>query len=471
MLDFGRRQVLKTGFGLGSIALAGLQSNAFASNTQQNADFKKILPKAKRVIYMFMAGGPSHIDTFDFHPAMRKFHGKELPASIRNGQRVTGMTSGQKSFPCVAPMHGFQKHGEMQTWVSDLLPHTAKMVDKLTFIKTMNTEAVNHDPAITYINTGTQIVGKPSLGAWLSYGLGSENENLPSYVTMISKGIGNGQALYSRLWGSGILPSKHQGVKLQSGKEAVLFLDNPKGITRASRRDLLNVLSKINNKHSQQVRDPEIAARTAQYELAYRMQTEVPDTLDFSKESKSTLDLYGPDVMKPGTFANNCLKARKLSENGVRFVQLFHRHWDHHGNLPKSMPGQCGLIDQPSMGLLKDLENRGMLEDTLVIWGGEFGRSIYSQGKLTNTNHGRDHHGRCFTYWMAGGGVKQGFEYGKTDDYAYNIVENPVHISDFNATVLHLLGIDHEKFSVKDQGLDWRITGVEERKVIHDIIA
>jgi hypothetical protein len=471
MIEQNRRDVLKSGFGLGAIALAGMQNNAFGSSSGFTHDFKLAKAKAKRVIYLFMAGGPSHIDTFDFHPEMRKLHGKELPASIRNGQRITGMTSGQSSFPCVAPMHGFQKHGDLQTWVSDLLPHTAKMVDKLTFIKTMNTEAVNHDPAITFINTGNQIVGHPSLGSWLSYGIGSENENLPSYVTMISRGIGNGQALYSRLWGSGSLPSKHQGVKLRSGKEAVLYLDNPPGITRDSRRDLLDTLGSINKMHHNKIRDPEIEARISQYEMAYRMQTEVPDTLDMSKESKATLDLYGPDVLKPGSFANNCLKARKLSEKGVRFVQLFHRHWDHHNNLPKHMPGQCGLIDQPSMGLLKDLESRGLLEDTLVIWGGEFGRTIYSQGKLTKDNHGRDHHGRCFTYWMAGGGVKQGYEHGKTDAFSYNILEKPVHINDFNATVLHLLGIDHEKFSVKHQGLDLRLTGVEKRKVIHDIIA
>ena len=471
MIEQNRRDVLKTGFGLGAIALAGLNNNLFGSSSGFQHDFRLPKVRAKRVIYLFMAGGPSHIDTFDYHPEMRKLHGTELPDSIRNGQRLTGMTSGQKSFPCVAPMHEFKKHGDMQTWVSEYLPHTAKMVDKLAIIKTMNTEAVNHDPAITYINTGTQIVGNPSLGAWLSYGIGSENDNLPSYVTMISRGIGNGQALYSRLWGSGMLPSKHQGVKLRSGKEAVLYLDNPAGITRDSRRDLLDTLGTINRKHHQQVRDPEIEARISQYEMAYRMQTEVPDTLDLSKESKATLDLYGPDVKKPGTFANNCIKARKLSEKGVRFIQLFHRHWDHHGNLPKSMPGQCKLIDQPSMGLIKDLESRGLLEDTLVIWGGEFGRTIYSQGKLTKDNHGRDHHGRCFTYWMCGGGVKEGIEYGKTDAFSYNILEKPVHINDFNATVLHLLGIDHEKFSIKHQGLDLRITGVEHRKVIKDIIA
>ena len=472
-LRMDRRQALKSGLGLGAMALGGLQNNLFASaDGGIGHDFRTKVPaKAKRVIYLFMSGGPSHMDSFDFHPEMRKLHGTELPDSVRNGQRITGMTSGQKSFPCVAPMHDFKRHGQMGTWVCEHLPHTAKMVDKLTIVKSMHTEAVNHDPAITYINTGSQIVGHPSLGAWLSYGIGSENHNLPSYITMISKGVGNPQALYSRLWGSGMLPSKHAGVKFRSGSEAVLYLDNPKGVSRRSRRDLLDVLGGFNKSHHEKIRDPEIDARIAQYEMAYRMQTEVPDTLDLSKESKATLDLYGPDVMKPGSFANNCIKARKLSENGVRFIQLFHRNWDHHSNLPKSFKGQCNLIDQPSMGLLKDLESRGLLEDTLVVWGGEFGRTIYSQGQLTKNNHGRDHHGRCFTYWMAGGGVKQGFEYGKTDEYAYNIVENPVHINDFNATVLHLLGIDHEKFSIKHQGLDMRLTGVEPRKVIHDIIA
>ncbi|MCH2207452.1 MAG: DUF1501 domain-containing protein [Lentisphaerales bacterium] len=467
-----RRSVLKSGIGLGSIALAGMMGNeAQAAGKPNPKDYMTIKPKAKRVIYLFMAGGPSHMDTFDYHPEMRKLNGTELPDSIRNGQRLTGMTSGQKSFPVVAPMHGFKKHGEMQTWVSDLMPHTAKMVDDLTIIKSMNTEAVNHDPAITYINTGSQIVGHPSLGSWLSYGMGSENKDLPSYVTMISTGNGQTQALYSRLWASGPLSAEHAGVKFRSGNNAVLYLENPKGITRDNRRKMLDVLGDVNRNHYAKVRDPEIEARIAQYEMAYRMQASVPDTLNLANEPKHVLDMYGPDVMKPNTFANNCIRARKMAESGVRFIQVFHRAWDHHGNLPKGMRSQCKMTDQPCYALIQDLKQRGLLEDTLVVWGGEFGRTIYSQGKVTKDNHGRDHHGRCFTYWMAGGGVKKGFEYGKTDEYAYNILENPVHILDMSATILHLLGIDHERLSIKHQGLDLRMTGVEPRKVIKDIIA
>ena len=467
-----RRSVLRGGIGLGSMALAGMMgSDAQAAGKPNPKDYMTIKPKAKRVIYLFMAGGPSHIDTFDYHPEMRKLHGTELPDSVRNGQRLTGMTSGQKSFPCVAPMHGFKKHGEMQTWVSDLMPHTAKMVDDLTIIKSMNTEAVNHDPAITYINTGSQIVGHPSLGSWLSYGMGSENKDLPSYVTMISTGAGQTQALYSRLWGSGALSAEHAGVKFRSGKNAVLYLENPKGITRGNRRKMLDVLGDVNRSHYQNVRDPEIEARISQYEMAYRMQSSVPDTLDLDNEPQHVLDMYGPDVLKPNTFANNCIRARKMAESGVRYIQLFHRAWDHHGNLPKGMRSQCKMTDQPCYALIQDLKQRGLLEDTLVVWGGEFGRTIYSQGTLTKDNHGRDHHGRAFTYWMAGGGVKKGFEYGKTDEYSYNILENPVHIVDLSATIMHLLGIDHERLSIKHQGLDLRMTGVEPRKVIKDIIA
>ena len=473
-MQMNRRSALKAGVGLGSIALAGMmgnEANASVKGGPNPADYMTIKPKAKRVIYLFMAGGPSHIDLFDFHPEMRKLHGTELPDSIRNGQRLTGMTSGQKSFPCVAPMFDFKRYGDSGTYISELLPWTAKMANDLTVIKTMHTEAVNHDPAITYINTGSQIVGHPSLGSWLSYGLGSENADLPSYSVMISTGKGQTQALYSRLWGSGPLPSKHQGVKFRSGKQAVLYLENPKGITRDNRRKMLDVLKDVNKSHYNQVRDPEIEARIAQYEMAYRMQASVPDTLDLSKESKETLDLYGPDVLKPNTFANNCIRARKMSEAGVRYIQLFHRAWDQHSNLPRDIRGQAQKTDQPAYGLIQDLKQRGLLEDTLVIWGGEFGRTIYSQGKLTKDNHGRDHHGRCFTYWMAGGGVKGGYEYGKTDEYAYNIVEKPVHIVDLSATIMHLLGIDHKRLSIKHQGLDLRMTGVEPRKVIKDIIA
>ena len=473
-MKMNRRSAMKAGVGLGSIALAGMMGNSAQASVKGGpnpADYMTIKPKAKRVIYLFMAGGPSTIDLFDFHPEMRKIHGTELPDSIRNGQRLTGMTSGQKSFPCVAPMFDFKKYGDSGTYISELLPWTAKMANDITLIKSMNTEAVNHDPAITYINTGSQIVGHPSLGSWLSYGLGSENADLPSYAVMLSAGKGQTQALFSRLWGSGPLPSKHQGVKFRSGKQAVLYLENPKGITRDNRRKMLDVLRDVNKSHYDQVRDPEIEGRIAQYEMAYRMQASVPDTLDLSKESKETLALYGPDVMTPNTFANNCIRARKMSEAGVRYIQLFHRAWDQHSNLPRDIRGQAQKTDQPAYGLIQDLKQRGLLEDTLVVWGGEFGRTIYSQGKLTKDNHGRDHHGRAFTYWMAGGGVKGGYEYGKTDEYGYNIVENPVHIVDLSATIMHLLGIDHERLSIKHQGLDLRMTGVEPRKIIKDIIA
>lgn len=461
-----------SGLALGSIAMNQLMSrDAHASEATGQPLGLHFAPRAKRVIYLFMAGGPSQIDTFDYHPKMRELHGSELPDSIRRGQRLTGMTSKQKTFPCVAPMFKFKKHGQLGTWVSELLPHTAGIVDDLTIIKTMNTEAVNHDPAITFINTGTQIVGKPSLGAWLNYGLGNANDNLPSYIVMLSQGISkNTQALYSRLWGSGFLPSEHQGVKLRSGRQAILYLKDASGIDKSSRRSMLDTLAKVNQHHYDQIGDPEINARISQYEMAYRMQAAIPDVLNLTNEPKHILDLYGPDATKPNTFANNCLRARRLSESGVRFIQLFHRAWDQHSNLPRDIRRQCKLTDQPAAALVKDLKQRGMLDDTLVIWGGEFGRTIYSQGKLTKDNHGRDHHGRCFTYWMAGGGVKKGFEYGLTDDYSYNILENPVHILDFNATVLNLLGINHKHLTFKFQGLDQRLTGVEKRKVIRDIM-
>ena len=430
-----------------------------------------MFPKAKRAIYLFFSGGPSHIDTYDYKPSLRKIHGMELPNSIRNGQRLTGMTSGQSSFPCVAPMFDFQQHGQHGTWVSELLPHTASIVDDITIIKTMNTEAINHDPAITFINSGVQQPGKPSMGAWLSYGLGSETENMPAYMVMISRGRGQLQALYDRLWGSGFLPSRHQGVKLRSAGEPVLYLNNPPGVNRDMRRSMLDCLRGLNQESFNTFSDPETQTRIAQYEMAYRMQMEVPDLMDLSKESKSTLDLYGPGVEKPGSFARNCLLARRMAEKGVRFMQLFHRGWDQHGDLPRRLRWQCEDIDQACAGLIKDLKQRGLFDETLVICGGEFGRTIYSQGNLSETSHGRDHHGRCFTTWLAGGGIKRGFEYGKTDDFCYNIVENPVHIRDMNATILHQLGIDHNKLTFKYQGLDQRLTGVEEAHVVKDILA
>ena len=434
--------------------------------------FPNHAPKAKNVIYLFFSGGPSHIDMFDFKPAVRKIHGIELPDSVRGGQRITGMTSGQKSFPCVAPMFEFKKHGQAGVYVSELLPHTASVIDDIALIKTVNTEAINHDPAITYIATGTQQPGHPCLGSWLDYGLGSENQNMPAYVVMISKGRGQSQALYARLWGSGFLPSKFQGVNFRSSGDPVLYLPNPPGIDRANRRNILNTLNQLNEENYEEFGDPETQTRIAQYEMAFRMQAEVPEIMDASGESNETLDLYGKAVRKPGSFAANCLRARRMVERGVRFVQLFHRGWDQHGDLPNKIRMQCEDIDQPCAGLLTDLKRRGLLEDTLVVCGGEFGRTIYSQGKLTETNHGRDHHGRCFATWLAGGGVKGGVEYGETDDFCYNIVRDPVHIRDLNATILHQLGIDHTKLTYRHQGLDHRLTGVvEESKIIDGILA
>ena len=382
------------------------------------------------------------------------------------------MTSGQKSFPCVAPMFNFQRVGERGTWMNtDILPHTASIADDITIIRTMNTEAINHDPAITYINTGTQQLGRPSFGSWLSYGLGSPNKDLPAYVVMISVGAKPGQALYARLWSAGFLPSKHQGVQFRSGKDAVLYLSDPPGIDRGLRRKMLDGLSKLNQEKFEATGDPEIRARVAQYEMAFRMQASVPDLMEMKDEKESTFEAYGPDSKKKGSFAANCMLARRMAERGVPFIQLFHRGWDQHNNLPKDIRRNALSVDQPAAALIKDLKQRGMLEDTVVIFGGEFGRTIYSQGKLTDTNHGRDHHGRCFSTWVAGGGFKAGFDYGETDTHCYNIVRDPVHINDLNATILHNLGIDHERFTVKYQGLDWRLTGVDGAHVVKPLLA
>ena len=469
-----RRTLLGGGArGLGAMALASLvgrDANALP-NLSGTGEVPHFAPRAKRVIYLFMAGGPSHIDLFDYKPELRDIHGQELPESIRQGQRLTTMTSGQTSFPCVAPMFDFQRHGQHGTWVSELLPNVAGIVDDITIVKSMHTEAINHDPAITFINTGVQQPGKPSLGAWLSYGLGSMNRDLPDYVVMISRGGGNLQALYARLWSAGFLPSRHQGVKFRSSGDPVLYLSNPPGIDASTRRRMLDGIARINEAKYGETQDPEIHDRIAQYEMAYRMQTSVPDLMDLADEPDSTFELYGEDARKPGTFAANCLLARRLAERDVRFVQLFHRGWDGHNNLPREIRGQCKDVDRASAALVHDLKRRGLLEDTLVIWGGEFGRTIYSQGTLTETNHGRDHHGRCFTIWMAGAGVKAGFEYGKTDSHCYNIVEDPVHIRDLNATILHQLGIEHERFVYPYLGLDQKLTGVEEAHVVHDILA
>tara|TARA_R110002096_G_scaffold92332_7_gene208767 strand:- start:1885 stop:3327 length:1443 start_codon:yes stop_codon:yes gene_type:complete len=456
---------------LGGAALGSLLPNMGMAAGGGGLSVPHFPPKAKRVIYLFMAGGPSHIDLFDYKPAMRDLHGTELPDSIRNGQRITGMTSGQSSFPCVAPMFNFEQVGERGTWMNtDLLPHTAGIADKISIIRSMNTEAINHDPAITYINTGTQQFGHPSMGSWLAYGLGSLSEELPAYVTMISVGSKPGQALYARLWGSGFLPSRYQGVQFRSGNDPVLYLKDPEGMDRDLRRKMLDGLASLNEQRFQKVRDPEIESRISQYEMAFRMQSSVPELMDSDDEPEHIFDLYGPQSKEKGSFAANCILARRMAEKGVRFVQLFHRGWDQHKNLPRDLAKNCESVDQPAAALVKDLEERGMLEDTMVVFGGEFGRTIYSQGELSEDNHGRDHHGRCFSSWVAGGGFKGGVDYGETDDFAYNIVKDPVHINDFNATVLHNLGIDHERFSVKHQGLDSRLTGVEHRKVIKDIL-
>ncbi len=472
-----RRQLLANGNkALGGAALASLMGQTIFAAAAPATRVGKIptaphfAPRAKRVIYLFMAGGPSHIDTFDHHPKIREYHGQELPASIRMGQRITGMTSGQSSFPIVAPMFTFQRYGQHGTWVSDALPHTAGIVDDICIVKSVHTEAINHDPAITYINTGVQQPGKPAMGAWVSYGLGSPNQDLPAYIVMISRGPGGKQALYERLWGPGFLPSRHQGVKLRSGADPVLYLQNPAGVDRQMRRRMLDGIAEINSQHYKDFADPETQTRIAQYEMAFRMQASVPELIDLSDESEAIFDLYGPDSNKPGTFAHNAIIARRLAQRGVPFIQLFHRGWDQHGNLPKDLRGQCQGIDQPAAALVKDLKQRGMLDETLVVWGGEFGRTIYSQGQLTKDNHGRDHHGRCFTVWMAGGGVKPGLEFGKTDDHSYNIVDNPVHIRDLNATILRTLGIDHNRLTFKFQGLEQRLTGVEPTRVVDEIL-
>ncbi len=466
-----RRQLFgRTAVGVGTVALASLlDERLFAADRDPSLKASGALPalhfapKAKRVIYLFMSGGPSHIDLFDYKPKLKENHGKELPASVRMGQRVTGMTAGQKSFPCVSPMFKFSQHGKCGAWVSELLPNIAGIVDNIAIVKSLNTEAINHDPAITYIQTGSQQPGRPSLGAWLSYGIGSLNHNLPAFIVMISQGSGNktDQPLFSRLWGSGFLPTEHQGVRFRSGADPVLYLSNPPGIDADSRRRMLDGVKELNQMAAKAFGDPEINTRIAQYEMAYRMQTAVPELTDLSKESKQTLALYGLDKERDdGGFARNCLLTRRMIERGVRFVQLMHRGWDQHGDLPKQIRGQCRDVDQPSAALIKDLKQRGLLDETLVIWGGEFGRSVYSQGALTKDNYGRDHHGRCFTMCLAGGGIKPGISYGETDDYCYNIVKDPVHIHDYNATILHCLGIDHTKLIFRFQGRDYRLTDV-----------
>jgi hypothetical protein len=456
---FGR---MATGIGaaaLGSLVNPGLFAATSAAEKRALAA-THFAPRAKRVIYLFMAGGPSQMDLLDYKPSLEDLHQKELPDSIRMGQRLTGMTSGQKSFPVVKSMFKFGQHGKSGAWVSELLPHISGIVDDMCVIKTVNTEAINHDPAITFIQTGFQQPGRPCMGAWLSYGLGNENQNLPAFIVMISSGKESDQPLYTRLWSAGFLPSEHQGVQFRGIGDPVLYLSNPPGIDAASRRRMLDGLARLNSKQFASYADPEINARISQYEMAYRMQTSVPELVDIKGEPDHILDMYGPDVKKPGTFAYNCLLARRMAERGTRFIQLYHRGWDQHNSLPKRLREQCKDTDQPSAALVADLKSRGMLDDTLVIWGGEFGRTVYAQGKPEKDNYGRDHHGRCYSIWMAGGGVKRGFSYGQTDDFCYNIAENPVHIHDLNATILHCLGVNHEKLTYRFQGRDFRLTDI-----------
>jgi hypothetical protein len=453
--------------GLGTAVLATLLNDDLrGAETLANPDgglpgLPHFPPKAKRVIYLFQGGAPSQMELFDYKPRLYDLRGTELPDSIRQGQRLTGMTSTQSSFPVVPSLFKFAQHGNSGAWVSELMPHTAGVADQLCFIKSMFTEAINHDPAVTFFQTGSQLAGRPSIGAWLAYGLGSESKDLPAFVVMVSAGSGNGdQPLADRMWGSGFLPTKYQGVKFRSGGDPVLYLSNPAGFSQSDRRRFLDDLSKLNQLEIDKFGDPEISTRIAQYEMAYRMQTSVPELTDLSKEPARIFDLYGPDSRKPGTFAANCLLARRLAERGVRFIQLFHRGWDQHNQLPKNIALQCGDIDQACAGLIQDLKERGLLEDTLVVWGGEFGRTVYCQGKLTADDYGRDHHPRCFTVWMAGAGVKPGITHGETDDFCYNITRDPVHVHDLHATILHTLGIDHTRLTFKFQGRHYRLTDV-----------
>jgi hypothetical protein len=484
-LALTRRHFLSgTGLGLGSLALASLLPGETRAADRGLPGVPHFPAKAKRVIYLFQSGGPAQQDLFDYKPLLNEKNGEQLPDHVRGGQRLTGMSVNQASIPLAGSVFKFAQHGQSGAWVSELLPHTASIADELCFVKSMYTEAINHDPAITFFQTGAQVAGRPSLGSWVSYGLGSMNDDLPAFVVLVTKGKGD-QPLYARLWGNGFLDSRHQGVKFVAGKDPVYYLSNPEGVSAAGRRALLDKLAELNRAQYERELDPEIESRMAQYELAYRMQTSVPEVTDFAREPRAVRDLYGPDVHTPGTFAANCLLARRLAERGVRFIQLYHQGWDQHGDLPKQIRVQCRETDQPCAALLQDLKQRGLLDDTLVIWGGEFGRTSYSQGKLTKDDYGRDHHPRCFTVWMAGAGVKAGLTYGRTDDYGYNIADEhgepispdkatftagAVHVHDLQATILHLLGIDHERLTFLFQGRRFRLTDVHGH-VVNDLLA
>ena len=453
--------------GLGTAALASLLGKDLMGDTSPASPatagglpgLPHFAPKAKRVIWLFQSGGPSQMDLFDYKPKLDELRNTDLPDSIRKGQRLTGMTATQDRFPVVPSLFKFAQHGQSRAWVSELMPYTAKIADELCFIRSMHTEAINHDPAITFFQTGAQIAGRPSIGAWLAYGLGSENQDLPAFVVLITQGGGD-QPLYDRLWGSGFLPSRYQGVKFRSVGDPVLYLSDPEGFDKGMRREYLDSLKQLNQLKLQEFGDPEIATRISQYEMAFRMQSSVPELADLSKEPEHVFNLYGEDARKPGTFAANCLLARRLTERGVRFIQLFHRGWDQHGKLPRDLARQCRATDQASAALVLDLKERGLLDDTLVIWGGEFGRTVYCQGRLTEDDYGRDHHPRCFTMWMTGGGFKPGITYGETDEFSYNVTKDPVHVHDLHATLLHCLGIDHTKLTFKYQGRHFRLTDV-----------
>jgi hypothetical protein len=446
--------------GLGVAALGSLLTPEASATTGALPGLPHFPPKAKRVIYLFQHGAPSQLDLFDYKPNLAKVRGAELPDSVRMGQRLTGMTAYQAKFPTAPSIFQFSQHGKSGSWMSELLPYTSKVADDITIIRSMKTDAINHDPAVTFFQTGFQIAGRPSIGAWISYGLGCESQDLPAFVVMVSQGNGGTQALADRAWGSGFIPTKYAGVKFRSGADPVLYLSNPPGYSDAARRRFLDDLAKLNEIELKDYQDPEIATRISQYEMAYKMQKSVPELTDLSKEPDSIFDMYGPDSRKPGTYAANCILARRLAERGVRFIQLFHRGWDQHNNLPKEIRGQCLQTDQPTAALIQDLKQRGMLDDTLVVWGGEFGRTVYSQGTLTENNYGRDHHPRCFSVWMAGGGVKGGITYGETDDFSYNITKNPVDVHDLHATILNCLGVDHTRLTFKFQGRHFRLTDV-----------
>jgi hypothetical protein len=481
-LDLTRRRFFgacsrSIGAGLGALALGSLLGAGDARRpvpavAAAAAPVPHFRPRARRVIYMHMEGAPSQIDLWDYKPQLRRRFDQDLPDSIRQGQRLTGMTSAQARFPVAPSIFRFSRYANSQegVWISELMPHTGAVADRICFIRSMHTEAINHEPGITFFQTGHQQPGRPSFGAWVSYGLGSANSSLPAFVVLISQGFGNMQALSARFWGSGFLPSEHQGCKLRSAGDPVLYLRDPAGVERADRRRMLDLVGELNEREAQRSLDPEVRARIAQYEMAYRMQMSVPELTDFSGEDEETLALYGPDVRTPGSFAANCLLARRLAERGVRFIQLYMRGWDAHSNLPAEIRVQSTAVDQPQAGLILDLERRGLLDDTLILWAGEFGRTVYSQGTLTAQNYGRDHHPRCFTVWLAGGGIRPGVTYGRTDEYSYNIVENPVEVHDLHATMLHLLGLDHEGLVFRHQGRDYRLTDVF-GKVVHDIVA